>query len=52
LLNVFLQADIEAVAHAEAYEQDPLKSHRAQTPATADAYGIGSRTQPAERSPY
>jgi hypothetical protein len=37
-----LQADIEAVAHAEAYEQDPLKSSRAQTPATADAYGISA----------
>ncbi len=37
-----LQADIAAVAHGEAYEQDPLKSRRAQTPATADAYGIGA----------
>ncbi len=37
-----LQANIEAVAHAEAYVQDPLKSHRALTPVTADAYGIGA----------
>jgi hypothetical protein len=37
-----LQADIEAVARAEAYEEDPLKSHRAQSPATADAHGIGA----------
>jgi hypothetical protein len=37
-----LRADIEAVAHAEAYEQDPLNSHRAQTPAATDVYGIGA----------
>lgn len=37
-----LKADIDAVAHAEAYEQDPLESHRAQPPETADAYGIGA----------
>jgi hypothetical protein len=34
--------DIEAIAHAEAYEQDPLRSRRAETAATADAYGIGA----------
>ena len=37
-----LQADIEAVAHAEAYEQDPLRSRRAKTAGMADAYGIGA----------
>jgi hypothetical protein len=37
-----LQADIEAAAHAEAYEQDPLTSHRAETASRADAYDIGA----------
>jgi hypothetical protein len=37
-----LQADIEAIAHAEAYEQDPLRSRHVETAATADAYGIGA----------
>jgi hypothetical protein len=37
-----LQADIEAVAHAEAYEQDPLRSRRTATAGTTDAYGIGA----------
>jgi hypothetical protein len=37
-----LQADIEAVAQAEAYEQDPLASHRAAPAGTEDAYGIGA----------
>jgi hypothetical protein len=37
-----LGADIKAIADAEAYEQDPLKSHHARTPTTADAYGIGA----------
>lgn len=37
-----LQADIEAIAHAEAYEQDPLRSRRVEKTATADAYGIGA----------
>ena len=37
-----LQADIEAVAHAEGYEQDPLKSRRAAPYDAGDAYGIGA----------
>jgi hypothetical protein len=37
-----VQADIEAAAHAEAYEHDPLTSHRAQTASGADAYDIGA----------
>jgi hypothetical protein len=37
-----LQADIEAVARAEAYEQDPLRSQRVEQAPTADAYGIGA----------
>jgi hypothetical protein len=37
-----LQADIDAIARAEAYERDPLESHRARRPETADAYGIGA----------
>lgn len=37
-----LQTDIEAVAQAEAYEQDPLVSHRAAPAGTEDAYGIGA----------
>jgi hypothetical protein len=41
-----LPADIEAVARAEAYEQDPLTSHHAETTTssatTADAYGISA----------
>jgi hypothetical protein len=37
-----LQADIEAVAHAEAYEHDPLVSHREETASATDAYGIGA----------
>lgn len=37
-----LQADIEAVAHAEAYEKDPLASHRAAPDGADDAYRIGA----------
>ncbi len=37
-----LQADIEAVAHAEAYEQDPLASHHTAPDGAEDAYGIGA----------
>jgi hypothetical protein len=37
-----LQADIEAIAQAEAYEQDPLTSRHAETVGAADAYGIGA----------
>jgi hypothetical protein len=37
-----LEADIEAAARAEAYEQDPLRSYRIEVPAVPDAYGIGA----------
>jgi len=37
-----LHTDIEAVAHAEGYELDPLRSRRAEKASTADAYGIGA----------
>jgi len=33
-------ADIEAIAHAEAYEHDPLRSRRVDSATYADAYGI------------
>jgi hypothetical protein len=37
-----LQADIEAIAHAEAHEEDPLEGHRVEHVATTDAYGVGA----------
>ncbi len=37
-----LPADIEAIAHAEAYEDDPLRSRRVETVGATDAYGIGA----------
>jgi hypothetical protein len=36
-----LEEDIEAIAHAEAYEHDPLRSRHVETPSTTtDPYGI------------
>jgi hypothetical protein len=35
-----LQRAIDEIAHAEAYEQDPLATHMAGERATQDAYGI------------
>lgn len=35
-----LRPDIEAIAHAEAYERDPLRSRRVGNVAATDAYGI------------
>jgi hypothetical protein len=37
-----LQADIEAIAQAEAHEQDPLESQRIEQIATTDAFGVGA----------
>jgi hypothetical protein len=37
-----LQADIQAIAQAEAHGQDPLEGHRSEHVAAADAFGVGA----------
>jgi hypothetical protein len=37
-----LSADIEAIAHAEAYQHDPLQARRKDSATHADAYGIAA----------
>jgi len=46
-----LERDIEAVAHAEAHEDDPVRSRLTQTTVLGDAYGVAESFRKRRGSP-